>query len=125
MYGCVATEECFIKNEIIQYFFTAAPDNLYRSCTVEFGIVKQLLDDFLEDRETNDETVPDDYKCKWLPFGSDSFGNYFSLQLTGVGSGSVKLLLPEFSHDSTPFKFLANSFEAFIEALELNPNIVV
>ena len=109
-------------DEILSFFYPLITPIMDFSCASEFVSVKQLLNDYILEKETYDEPVHEYLRSAWLPFGDDPFGNYFCIKLTGDDQGSVHLLLPEFSADEKPFKFLANSFEEFLNALTLDPD---
>lgn len=121
MYGSCNTKECYIMDEILSYFYPLITPIMDFSCASEVTVIKQLLIDYIVEKETYDEPVHEYLRSSWLPFGDDPFGNYFCIKLTGIDQGSVHLLLPEFSADENPFKFLANSFDEFLNALTSNP----
>lgn len=124
IHGYCCVEEQFYPDETLKYFLPLVQsENDEFSCSSEFVLVKQLLSDTVEEKEAYDELVHEYLKCTWIPFAQDPFGNWFCIKLTGENIGSVHLLLPEFSSDDNPFKFLTTSFEEFLNTLSIDPDV--
>ncbi|MBW8683838.1 SMI1/KNR4 family protein [Chitinophaga rhizophila] len=96
--GCSVKEQYFTES---CSFLGILPLRSDRSASVEL-----ILEGYLEDMETRD----------WLPFAIDAGGWVFAVSLAEDTYGQVWLDRFD-SGEEDPFKFLAPSFEAFVNQL--------